>query len=77
MADRTLPLVAAHLHIVLHLKRLLCHTVLLKDANYYSFHTLSSRVLFKLANIKLHITTILPVVLYACETWLLTPQNIY
>jgi hypothetical protein len=33
---------------------------------------LSSRLLYKNIKIKIHITIILPVVLYGCETWSLT-----
>jgi len=40
------------------------------NACYYSVQTLlSSRLLFKNLKIKIHRTTILPVVLYGCETW--------
>jgi hypothetical protein len=36
---------------------------------------LSSSVLFKNAKIKIYKTIILPVVLYGCETWSLTPRE--
>jgi hypothetical protein len=36
---------------------------------YFQFILLSSSLLSKNLNIKIHRTTILPVVLYGCETW--------
>ena len=45
----------------------------LGNACYYSVQNLlSSRLLSKNLKIKIYRTTILPVVLYGCETWLLT-----
>jgi hypothetical protein len=46
------------------------------NACYYSVQNiLSSRLLFKKLKIRIYRTIILPVVLYGCETWLLTVKE--
>jgi hypothetical protein len=43
-----------------------------RNVCYHSVHLLSSSLQLKNTNIKIYRNVILPVVLYGCETWLLT-----
>jgi hypothetical protein len=45
------------------------------NACYHSVRLLSSRLLSRNVKVKIYKTIILPVVLYGCETWSLTPRE--